>query len=180
MNVRLVQHPSGELIPILLDELNLPVCLPNEFILGRRALASNTLVRNSRELAVLHSWAVASEVDLIDLVFGRVPLTDALVRGSMIEFLRRNQSKNKLVVSPHTFNQRLTTVRLYLLWLFDLQLSRLISSDSVYENMLVRKKLLCKWIDSSFISSPPSNKYISKGLSSTEVSNLVSRLYPGG
>ena len=178
--MRVVQHPSGELIPVLLDELDLPLCLPNEFILGRRALASNTLIRNSRELAVLHSWATTSEVDLMDLVIGRVPLTEALVRGSMIEFLRRDQSKNKLVVSPHTFNQRLTTVRLYLSWLFDLQLSGLISSDSVYENMLVRKKQLCKWIDSSFISSPPSNTQISKGLSSTEVSNLVSLLCPGG
>lgn len=180
MHVKVVPHSSGELIPALLDEDGLPICLPNEFVLGRRALASNTLVRNLRELAVLYGWAISAQLELTDLISGKTPLTEALVRGSMIESLCKDQLKKNSLVSPDTFNQRLTTIRQYLSWLFDLQLFGLSSSDSAYESTLMRKRQLCKWMDSCFISSPPSIKNIRKGLSDTEVSVLISLLYPRG
>lgn len=88
MQVKIVSQSSCELIPILLDEDGFPICLPNEFVLGRRALASNTLIRNLRELAVLYGWANSVGFELMDLISGRVSFNEALVRGSMVEFLR--------------------------------------------------------------------------------------------
>jgi integrase len=180
MHVKIVPHSSGELIPILLDESGFPITQPNEFVIGRRALASNTLVRNLRELAVLYGWVNFVGFDLMDLISGRVLLNEALVKGSMIEFLRIDQSKKNSVVSPHNFNQRLTTVRQYLSWLYDLYLSGLSTTDSAYESALVRKRQICKWMDSCFINSPPSITSVRKGLSDAEVYSLVSLISPNG
>lgn len=42
----------------------MPVVLSNEFILARRSLSANTLVRNLRELSVLYRWlSVVVSVD---------------------------------------------------------------------------------------------------------------------
>jgi integrase len=180
MRVKIVPHPSGELLPILLNEEGFPICLPNEFILGRRALALNTLVRNLRELAVLYRWTTYTQLELPKLISDKTSLNEALIRGSMIEFLRKDQSREDLAVSPHTFNQRLTTVRQYLSWLFDIQLSELSSPDSEYDSVLMRKRQLLRWVDSCFINAPPSIRNIRKGLSDPEVSSLISLLYPRG
>ena len=51
--IELVTHKTGEQIPMMLDASGMPVVLHNEFILARRSLSTNTLVRNSRGLSVL-------------------------------------------------------------------------------------------------------------------------------
>jgi hypothetical protein len=56
MYVEIVDHPSGDQLPILLDSDGLPIPMPSEFMMGRRALGINTLVRNLRELSVLYRW----------------------------------------------------------------------------------------------------------------------------
>lgn len=56
MKIELVTHETGEQIPMMLDDSGMPVVLPNEFILARRSLSTNTLVRNLRELSVLYRW----------------------------------------------------------------------------------------------------------------------------
>ncbi len=56
MKIETITHPSGDQLPILLDSDGLPTPAPNEFILSRRHLSTNTLVRNLRELAVLYRW----------------------------------------------------------------------------------------------------------------------------
>ena len=64
MKVELVTHKSGEQIPIMLDASDMPVVLPNEFILSRRSRSTNTLIRNLRELSVLYRWLDKSNCDL--------------------------------------------------------------------------------------------------------------------
>ncbi|GIA89178.1 integrase [Vibrio cholerae] len=44
MKIELVTHETGEQIPMMLDDSGMPVVLPNEFILARRSLSTNTLV----------------------------------------------------------------------------------------------------------------------------------------
>ena len=42
MKVDVVLHESGEFLPILLDDGGMPIPVPNEFILSKRASSSNT------------------------------------------------------------------------------------------------------------------------------------------
>ena len=56
MDIEVILHESGELLPILLDDEGMPIPLPNEFILSRRASSSNTLIRNLREIKLLYQW----------------------------------------------------------------------------------------------------------------------------
>ena len=64
MDVKMVRHPSGLNLPILLDDDGLPVPLANEWILQRRGLSPNTLTRNLRELAILFAWLDSLRIDL--------------------------------------------------------------------------------------------------------------------
>lgn len=64
MRVEVITHPSGDQLPILLDKDGLPIPTPNEFIIGRRALGTNTLVRNLRELTVFYRWLEQKQIDL--------------------------------------------------------------------------------------------------------------------
>lgn len=65
MHVKVVTHKTGEQIPIMLDAHGMPITLPNEFVLSRKALSTNTLVRNLRELSVLYDWLEVSGCDLL-------------------------------------------------------------------------------------------------------------------
>ena len=53
MKVKVVTHPTGEQIPIILDYDELPIPAPNEYLLSRRDRSTNTLIRNARELSLL-------------------------------------------------------------------------------------------------------------------------------
>ena len=58
---------------------------PNEFILGRRSLSTNTLIRNLRELSMLYSWLEEEKVDLWKRIKTGQSFSEAEIRGSMIE-----------------------------------------------------------------------------------------------
>lgn len=64
MRVETVVHSSGDLLPILLDDDGLPIPSPNEFVMGRRNLSTNTLIRNLRELSVLYRWFNVHRIDM--------------------------------------------------------------------------------------------------------------------
>ncbi len=73
MPIRIITHNSGEQLPRLLDKTGLPIPIPNECIMGRRALSTNTLVRNRRELSVFYRWLNRNKIDLWSRVYsGRV------------------------------------------------------------------------------------------------------------
>ena len=64
MRIKIINHKSGDLLPIIVDDDGLPIPSPNEFILSRRNLSANTLLRNLRELAVFYKWLKINQIDL--------------------------------------------------------------------------------------------------------------------
>lgn len=124
MFVKMVRHPSGQNLPILLDDDGLPIPLPNEWVLQRRGLSPNTLTRNLRELAILFAWLGSLRIDFGACMAGERMFTEAELAGSLCERLRMavkvpavqegvvSISKGeKVAVSPLTYKLRLITVR---------------------------------------------------------------------
>lgn len=182
MHVEVINHPSGDQLPILLDDDGLPLPMPNEYILGRRHLASKTLVRNLRELAVLNEWLIREKIDLWERVSSGKGFTEAELRGGLVESLRRDNSKSKkvklLAVNPRTFNQRLITIRKYFDTIFDQYLGSLPFDDIRYERIRDQKKRSVNWLDSSFVNAPPSNASKQKGLTFDQAKFLTKCLDP--
>lgn len=182
MRVETISHSSGNQLPILIDEDGLPIPAPNEFVLSRRALATNTLTRNLNELAVLYRWLNRERIDPVHRIASADSFKEAEIRGGLVEYLRRDVSNyrtvKKLVVSPLTFNQRLTTARQYLAWLYEVYLGSMLHSDMRYERIREQKNRLMLWLDSSFINAPPSNKGLAKGLTDTQAKFLIKVLEP--
>ncbi|MBD2232529.1 tyrosine-type recombinase/integrase [Phormidium tenue] len=182
MHVETIAHPSGDQLPILLDGDGLPVPSPNEFVLSRRNLATNTLVRDLRILQILYRWLDQHGVDLEERIKTAQGFSEAEIRGSLVEKLRRDQTKNrnvtKIAVCPDTFNLRLTTLGQYIGWLFDVHIATLPLNDFKYERLVEQKTRILKWLNNSSINAPPSNKSGQKGLSEQQSSYLVSCLDP--
>lgn len=182
MRVEIVNHPSGDQLPILLDEDGLPIPMPSEFVMGRRALGVNTLVRNLRELAVLCQWSSREGVDLWERISTGKGFSEAELRGGLVESLKRDQSKGrkvkKLSITPNAFNQRLTTVRQFLGLLFDVYLGSMPHDDMRYERIRDQKLRTITWLDSSFINAPPQNASKQKGLTNKQAKFLVKCLDP--
>lgn len=182
MKVETITHPTGDQLPLLLDGDGLPVPAPNEFIIGRRSLSPNTLVRNLRELAVFYRWLDREGVDLWARVCSEKSFSEAEIRGGLVEALRRDQDGRtkvkQIAVAPHTFNQRLTTVRQYLAWCFDVELGVMPMADTRFDRVREHKNRVIKWLDGAFINAPPTNKISHKGLSDEAVAFLIAKLDP--
>lgn len=182
MRVEVITHKSGEQLPILLDHDGLPIPTPNEFILGRRSLGTNTLVRNLRELCILYRWLEDVQIDIWERLYSGKFFNEAEIKGSLLEALRKEQSNNhkvkKLSVKPLTFNQRLMTIRQFLSWCCDVHLSSLALNDMSYERKREQQERLLRWLDSSFINAPPDNIKQRKGLSEPEAQFLTNMLNP--
>ena len=118
MKIEVITHQSGDQLPMLVDNNGLPIPTPNEFIMGGRFLSTNTLIRNLRELSVLYSWLENEKIDLWKRIKTGQSFSEAEVKGGIIETLRRDQATERkitrITISPHTFNQRLTTTRQFL------------------------------------------------------------------
>lgn len=182
MKVEVISHESGDLLPLLLGNDGMPIPAPNEFIISRRALSPNTLVRNLRELSVFYLWLDNENIDLEGRICSNRSFNEAEVKGGLVEFLRRDHDKRrsvkKMVVTPYTFNQRLTTVRQYLSWYFDVVIGSLPNSSNAYEQILDNKNRLLSFLETSFSNAPPTNKSQIKGLNTKEVDFLLSVLNP--
>ena len=182
MKIQVITHPSGDQLPMLVDCNGLPMPTPNEFIMGRRSLSTNTLIRNLRELSVFYSWLEQEKIDLWKRIKTGQSFSEAEIKGGMIESLRRDQATDRkitrITISPHTFNQRLTTIRQFISWCFDMHLSSLPLSNQSYERIREQQKRLLKWLDNSFINAPPSNKGKNKGLINKEMVFLIHCLDP--
>ena len=182
MKVEVIVHESGDLLPILLDCDDMPIPAPNEFIISRRALSPNTLTKNLRELSVFYKWLEKQGMDLDVCINSRRGFTEAEIKGSLIEFLRQDHESRrnvkKLVVTPNTFNQRLLTVRQYLVWVYDIAICSLPKSSEDYASIVDDKSRLLELIESSFIQAPAGNRLARKGLKNTEVDCLIRILDP--
>lgn len=179
MRLELVTHKTGEQIPIMLDGCGMPVVWPNEFILARRSLSTNTLVRNLRELSVLYRWLEKLNCDLPEKLLAQNSFNEAELKGSLIEALRIDQANGRLsAVAPNTFNQRLTTIRQFISWCMDVLISQLPMSSLDYERLRERKSFFLKTLDGSFMSATPMKTSLRKGLNDAEVNFLLEVLHP--
>jgi len=182
MKVETISHESGDLLPLLLDDDDLPIPAPNEYVMSRRYLSHNTLTRNLRELSVLYKWLHSNDINLSERLSSKYIFSEAEIKGSLVEALRRDQESQrkikKIVITPNTFNQRLTTVRKYLGWCFDVELGCMPYTDSKFEQVRENKKRILHWLESAFMNSPPTNKGLRKGLNNLETEFLLSILDP--
>ena len=178
MRIVTVSHRSGDLLPILLDGDGLPIPSPNEFLLSRRNLSTNTLIRNLRELSVLYRWLEDRQIDLRARLKIGTLFTEAEFSGGLIEFLRKDMESEDKVVSPHTFNNRLATIRQYFVWELDVYISSLPLSDSQYEVLQAARKRLMGWIDRAFINTPRAGSISRKSLTNDEAEFLLQCLNP--
>ena len=179
MKIELVTHKTGEQIPMMLDASGMPVVLPNEFVLSRRSLSTNTLVRNLRELSVLYRWLDKSNCDLSAKLLAQNSFNEAELKGGLVEALRIDQADGRIsAVAPNTFNQRLTTIRQFFSWCMDVLTSQLPLSSLDYERLRERKSFLLKTLDGSFMSATPMRKSLRKGLNKAEVDFLLAVLHP--
>ena len=182
MDVEVILHDSGELLPILLDGDGMPIPLPNEFILSKRHASSNTLIRNLREIKLLYQWLHIHHIDLYERLIQKKPFTEAEIIGSLVEFLRRDHEKKhktiKITVVPDTFNQRLMTIKQFLSWYLEMYIGTLSFTSNNYQYYITYKTRLISLLDRCFINSPPTNKSLSKGLSDREQSHLIKLIRP--
>ena len=177
MKVKVVTHPTGEQIPIILDYDGLPIPAPNEYLLSRRDRSTNTLIRNARELSLLYDWLYREQINLREKLTAPVSFNSAQIRSVLVEQLRQNREKSK-AVSPITFNQRLTTVRQFINWYMSVLISQLPYSSNKFKSLNERKNIFNEWLSISFMSSPPSKKHLKKGLSNEESNFLMNILDP--
>ena len=177
MKVKVVTHPTGEQIPIILDNEGLPVPAPNEYLLSRRDKSTNTLVRNARELSILYKWLYREQIDLRKKLTDPISFNSAQINSVLVEQLRQDREQSK-AVSPITFNQRLTTVRQFINWYMSVLISQLPYSSKKFKSLSERKSVFNEWLSGSFISAPPSRKYLKKGLSEEESNFLMNILDP--
>jgi integrase len=177
MRVKVVTHPTGEQIPIILDYDGLPIPAPNEYLLSRRDRSSNTLIRNARELSLLYDWLYREQINLREKLTAPISFNSAQINSVLVEQLRQNREQSK-AVSPITFNQRLTTVRQFINWYMSVLISQLPYSSNKFKSLSERKNIFNEWLSSSFMSPPPSKKYLKKGLNNEESSFLVNILDP--
>jgi integrase len=182
VRIERITHPSGDQLPLLLDRQGLPIPAPNEFILARRELSTNTLERNLRELSVLYRWLEQQQFDLCERIQSGKAFTEAEIKGGLVEKLRRDQTLGRTVrtiaVSPSTFNQRLTTVCEFLKWCFDCHLSTIPFSNQHYERIRDNQKRVLDWLTGSLIRKPPINTILRKGLTEEETQFLVYCIHP--
>lgn len=186
MQVRLVRHPSGQNLPILLGDDGLPVPLANEWVLQRRGLSPNTLTRNLRELAILFSWLQSLRIDFAACIAGERMFTEAELAGSLCEQLRvavnvpaaqvgvtyMGQAVTH-PVSPRTYKLRLITVRQFMNFCFRIKIGSLASDDPAIIRITYHKDHVEKILSDQDISKPPENKSLTKGLRDHEIPALV-------
>lgn len=178
MKIVSISHKSGDVMPILLSADGLPIPSPNEFLLSRRNLSANTLLRNLRELSVLYRWLEYQQIDIETRLSGGTLFSEAEFSGGLIEFLRKDMEVGDKVISPFTFNNRLATIRQYFVWKIDVYISSLLLAEAQYEVIQAVRKRLIGWIDRSFINIPKAGSVSKKSLTSAQVEFLLQCLNP--
>lgn len=194
MKLDIIHHPSGEQIPLILDNDGFPVAAPNEWLLSRRALSANTLTRNARELVISLSWFEEKGIDLESRIRSDRMFTEAEINGGLVEKLRHSVKDRtigsgvggrslsrigsaKVAVGEETFNQRLSTTRAFLVWYFDVQLASLSSQDPVFLRVQHHLELVKRLIDKAFITQSSPVSSMKKGLSEIDGETLKAAVF---
>lgn len=177
MHIEIITHESGFQLPILLDKEGLPTPTPNEFILSKITLGLNTQKRNLRELTILFKWLDSSEINLWERIQSHKLFSETELNSGLGNALRRSQETRtkvkKIAVTPRTFNQRLLTVIEFMTWCFDIEMHLIEDGDKRFSQFRDKKNIVLKTLQRMFISSPPSNKSLSKGLTEKQLKFLL-------
>lgn len=96
MRVEQVIFSSGERLPMLLDDDDLPVPEACEWFLRRRHLALQTLMRNSGEVLVIHRWARKRRMNIYDRIRSGKQFTEADLTSLIEELSRPQPTSNKV------------------------------------------------------------------------------------
>lgn len=182
MQVERVIFPTGERLPMLVDEAGLPIATACEWALSRRQLAISTSSRNMNELMFLYTWLDDRKLDLFERLRSAVPFKEAEL-SSLIEHLRRPHSRGrkvvKLAVTPDTFNKRLSTIQRHLYWCFNV----VIAGDNLPPAKRDKISENCEQLMSSLaeaFQNPEGSKRSKKHLSAKQAQFLQDVLDPEG
>lgn len=175
MRLETIRLPHGEELPMLLDADGLPVPSANEWLMTRRDKSANTLGRNLRELIPLFEWLEKGKVDLWQRVSSAQGFSEAEIRGSLLEALRRDRTQmsvTKTVVGPDTFNSRLDSTARFLKWFFSTCLSRLPGDHRSYDRIQANLDHIQRWFSESRMNPAPESR-LDKGLTASEQAALL-------
>ena len=179
MKIERIRHSSGNVLPIVLDDDGLPLPEPNEWILGQRGLAENSLDRLLRELIPLLRWAKKNNIDIYDRIERGSGFSEAIVKGGIVEALRRDQSRRritKMTVSPKVFDSRITTVSNFFRWFTDTTLAALPRDDPRYETIRNHHDRLAGWLTDSLVNLAGGTGGKRRGLTAEQRDALITRI----
>ncbi|MCO7534911.1 site-specific integrase [Pseudomonas asiatica] len=181
MRIEQVIFSSGDRMPMLLDDADLPVAEACDWALSRRHKAFATQSRNMQELLVVHAWARERRFDLYERLRSGRMFTEAEVT-SLLERLRRPSANGvvvKLAVSPDTANKRVSTARRHMTW----YINELIADASTGEVQRQRLTDMKAKLDAALLAgmqSPEGNPKYRKPLKLAQAQFLQDALDPHG
>ncbi|MDY1019536.1 site-specific integrase [Pseudomonas coleopterorum] len=182
MRIEQVKFSSGERLPMLLDDDGLPVPQVCEWLLRRRHLEFNTLMRNANEVVVIHHWARKRRFNIYERIRSGKQFTEADLQ-SLVEELSRPQANGnkvtKLAVSPDTRNKRLSTTLNHLKWYIDEQIADPASSPELVAALIAMRDKIVRIFEDAFQKSEPARKF-HKSLTLKQVRFLQDVLDPEG
>lgn len=182
MRVEQVIFPSGERLPMLLDDDELPVPEACEWFLRRRHLALQTLMRNSGEVLIIHRWARKRRMNIYDRIRSGKQFTEADLTSLIEELSRPQPTSNKvakLAVSPDTRNKRLSTTSQHLLWYIDELIATPSSGEALrIELTAMREKMAKAFLDA--YQSPEGDRKFHKHLTLAQARLIQDALDPEG
>lgn len=181
MRVEQVIFLTGDRLPMLLDDQDLPVPEVCDWMLSRRQRAFATQSRNMQELLVVHDWARVRRIDLYERLQSGRQFTEAEIT-SLVERLRRPSTVPvvvKLAVSPDTANKRISTTRKHMAWYIDELIADPGTSETQRKRLSdMKEKLISKLLDS--MQSPEGKRSYHKHLTLDQAQFLQDALDPEG
>lgn len=180
MRIEQVKFSSGERLPMLLDDDGLPVPQVCEWLLRRRHLEFNTLMRNANEVVVIHQWARKRRINVYERIRSGKQFTEADLQ-SLVEELSRPQPNGnkvtKLAVSPDTRNKRLSTTLSHLKWYIDEQIADSTSSPELMVALSAMRDKVIRIFEGAF-QKPESARKFHKSLTLKQARFLQDVLDP--
>lgn len=188
MKVHMVMHPCGQRIPLLLDELGVPVSMASEFLLSQHGLADLTRERNAQELKFIFQWAKDQGIDLYAMTRCAPQIPLRVIKSSLIPHLRKKlrpphdkvgnlhfiskRDERIVAVSDAVFNSRLYTASNFFKHWFDDALDTIQDTSPKYKIIQDYKNSILEYLASKIVTVR-SNKRQSKALSEFEMQSLA-------
>ncbi|MFJ7286103.1 tyrosine-type recombinase/integrase [Pseudomonas sp. NPDC099000] len=186
MRAVLLTHPTGEQFPMILDDEGLPIVSASEYLLSRHTLASNTRMRNARELMALYRWVQKYRIDLDAMFEGRERPSMTMFTTSLVNGLQRkyrnvvsagvvelkSYKDSQKAVSTNTYRSRLLTVRSFFSDQFDQSLDERRNDPIAWKKVNEIRDTVIGWLDKQ-MRSGASNKRKDAALTEKEAEKLL-------